>query len=126
MDGKAPPGLEPKPDPLPPQDAKKSAKGYPYLRLVAGTGGVEPRRDARIRVRFSAWRVDGLVVTALVQDQAASLALAEAPAGISDLLSHMVEGDVLRIWLPPKAAVGLVPLAPAEKVVVDLGLAKIE
>lgn len=126
MDGKVPPGLEPKPDPLPPQDAKKSAKGYPYLRLIAGTGGVEPRRDARVRVRFSAWRVEGLVVTALAQDQAASVAMADAPVGVADLLSHMVEGDVLRIWLPPKAAGGLVPLAPAEKVVVDLGLAKIE
>lgn len=126
LEGKAPPGLEPKPEPVAPPDAKKTARGYPYLRLIAGQGGVEPRRDARIQLRFSAWRVEGLVVTPVVSDQAASLAFSQVPSDISDVLARMVEGDVVRLWLPPKAAEGLIPGEVRHKAIVDLGLAKIE
>jgi hypothetical protein len=44
---------------------------------------------------------------------------------VNDLVSSMVEGDVVRAWVPGSAAKGLVSQdVPA--LVVDLGLAKIE
>jgi hypothetical protein len=125
LSGKAPDSLVPKPDVTPPPDAKKSRKGYPYLRLVAGKGGVEPRADARVTLRFSAWRVDGLIATPLALDQSSSLQLAQAPGVVNDLVSRMVEGDVVRAWVPGAAAKGLVS-QDVQALVVDLGLAKIE
>jgi hypothetical protein len=125
LSAKAPDALVPKPDVTPPPDAKKSRKGYPYLRLMAGTGGVEPRADARVSIRFSAWRVDGLIVTPLTLDQATSLQLAQAPGVVSELVSSMVEGDVVRAWVPGSAAKGLVS-QDVQALIVDLGLAKIE
>jgi len=125
LSGKAPDSLVPKPDVTPPPDAKKSRKGYPYLRLMAGKGGVEPRADARVTIRFSAWRVDGLIVTPLALDQSSSLQLAQAPGVVNEFVSSMVEGDVVRAWVPGSAAKGLVS-QDVQALIVDLGLAKIE
>jgi hypothetical protein len=125
MDGKVPPGLEPKPEPLPPDEAKQSKLGHRHLRLLAGNGGVQPRKDAKVELRFSAWRVAGVVVTPIALDQQAKINLADTPPAIAEVVSGMVQGDVTRVWLPASAVKNFVTAEGGDKVIVDLGLAGI-
>lgn len=101
----------------PPADAKTTPSGVRHVWLSSGPEGRQPKASDTVRLRLTAYSVEGLVVSTVVRDQPTTLAFASTPAGLAPILGKMVPGDTVRAWLPPGLAREVVPQVSASAVV---------
>jgi FKBP-type peptidyl-prolyl cis-trans isomerase len=84
----------------PPADAQRSESGLVTKQLVAGTGGVRPKDDDRVRVRYTVWKTDGTMLQHIEAPNAMTLALPKMIAGWREAMLLMVPGEKRRLWIP--------------------------
>ena len=89
----------------PPSDATRTASGLVYKRLVAGTGKVHPTDANMLTVHYTGWTQDGTMLESTVlYGRPAERTLAAMSTGLAEALRAMVQGDKIRIWMPPALA----------------------
>ena len=117
IDGPLVPSFKPPMAGGPPETAKTSSTGVKHLWLASGAEGREPSAGDSLRLRVTAYSIEGVMVTRVIGDQSTALAFASAPAGLKSVLSRMVPGDTVRAWLPAALAREVVPQVSGAAVV---------
>ncbi|MCG5055696.1 MAG: FKBP-type peptidyl-prolyl cis-trans isomerase [Myxococcales bacterium] len=113
----------------PPPDAERFASGVAKTTLRPGTGTLMPDPGSLVRVEFEGFRANGtLFDSSKRKGKPQIFELSETVRGLSEALTHMVEGEVARFWIPGHLAYGDKPedpRLPAGPLVFELELLKI-
>jgi len=111
----------------PPADARRTAKGVFWKRLVAGQRGKKPTPDDTVVVHYTGWTTDGKMFDSSVKrGQPARFPLRALIAGWTDGLQVMSIGDKVRFWIPEELAYKGSPGAPQGMLVFDVELLGID
>lgn len=93
----------------PPTDAR-TPSGLAYKILSAGTGTLHPSMKSQATVHFSGWTAEGkLIETTVTSGHPALIFVGASPAAWRDILSHIVVGEKIRVWIPTGFALGQKP-----------------
>jgi hypothetical protein len=106
----------------PPATATATASGLRYVYLVHGGGKHHPDKTDRLNLDLSAYAVDGLTMKSLARGLKSVTTLDRAPGNLGEVLSQMVDGDDVRIWLPMGVGRAVIPEAGSHDVILDLAL----
>ena len=72
---------------------------------MAGTGKVHPTDANMLTVHYTGWTQDGTMLESTVlYGRPAERTLAAMSTGLAEALRAMVQGDKVRIWMPPALA----------------------
>ena len=111
----------------PPPDARRTAKGVYWKRLVTGKGGRKPTEDSTVLVHYTGWTTDGTMFDSThKRGQPARFPLRAVIAGWTDGLQTMSIGDKTRLWIPEELAYKGAPGPPQGMLVFDVELISIE
>jgi hypothetical protein len=108
----------------PPQGALRTASQVPYVMLQQGNGK-KPTNQSRLDLNLDGWALEGLVPKRVMQIPSATT-LDRAPKKLGEVLRQMSEGGTARVWLSPKDAKEIAPVAGDRELIVDVTLSKIE
>lgn len=106
----------------PPNAAIGTKSGLRYIFLSHGTATEHPSADARLNLTLDAYAVSGLTLDRLERGFKTATTLERAPGNLPEVLSQLVSGDRVRIWLPAKPAKEVIPKADGRDVVLDLSI----
>jgi FKBP-type peptidyl-prolyl cis-trans isomerase len=85
-----------------PGDAWGTPSGLSYKILTPGTGTGNPEPQDLVDVHFAGWTADGQLFDSALAPASTQFELATAMPGWIEALSHMVEGEKRRLWVPAK------------------------
>ena len=106
----------------PPATATVTPSGLHYVFLAHGGGKTHPSKTDRLDLSLNAYAIDGLTVQNLERSLKSATTLDRAPGNLGEVLSQMVDGDVVRIWLPMGVGRAVIPKAGSHDVILDLAL----
>ena len=106
----------------PPTNASSTSSGLRYVFLAHGSGKQHPGKGNHLDLQLDAYAVDGLTVQSLTRGLKSATTLERAPGNLSEVLSQMVDGDMVRVWLPMGVGRAVIPQAGSHDVVLDLAL----
>ncbi len=111
----------------PPADALTSPKGIFYKVLRPGTGTRMPGPDDQVLVHYTGWTTAGRVFdSSLLRGEPTTLGVSGGVIeGWTEALMLMVEGQVMRVWIPQKLAYKGQQGAPAGNLVFEFELFRI-
>jgi hypothetical protein len=110
----------------PPKEALLSKSGLKYVVLHRAEGAASAGPDARFKIRFDSWSIEGLMVRPGVRAQATTTTPSRAPGGIGDVIRQLTPGSTARIWIPKNRAAAIIPGAGSHELVLDVHLDGIE
>jgi len=91
----------------PPVDAMRTESGLAYRFLEEGDGTAHPGGIDEVRVHYSGWTTDGRMFdTSVTRGRPARFQVNAVLEGWTEMLSLMVVGDRVRVWIPPELAYG--------------------
>jgi hypothetical protein len=106
----------------PPATATVTPSGLHYVYLAHGGGKTHPNNADRLELSLNAYAIDGLTVQNLERGLKSATTLDRAPGNLGEVLSQLVDGDVVRIWLPMGVGRAVIPKAGSHDVILDLAL----
>jgi FKBP-type peptidyl-prolyl cis-trans isomerase len=106
----------------PPSTATATPSGLKYVFLAHGSGKQHPTKSDRLELQLNAFAVDGLTVQQLERGLKSATTLERAPGNLGEILSQMVDGDMVRVWLPMGVGRAVIPKAGSHDVVLDMAL----
>jgi hypothetical protein len=107
----------------PPATAVVTPSGLHYVFLTHGGGKRHPTKADRLDLTLNAYAVDGLTLQSLETGLKSATTLERAPGNLHEVLSQLVDGDTVRIWLPMGVGRAVIPRAGSHDVILDLSLA---
>ncbi len=99
--GGAPPDVK-----APPASAWGTPSGLSYTILVQGKGKDTPEPQDLVEVHYAGWTGDGQLFDSALGPASSQFELNTAMPGWIEALSHMVEGEKRRLWVPEKLTYG--------------------
>ncbi len=94
----------------PPALATRTDSGLAYVTLEEGDGTRHPGGIDEVLVHYTGWTTDGRMFdSSVVRGKPARLQFNGAIEGFSEMLGLMVEGDKVRVWVPPELGYGSEP-----------------
>ncbi|HEY0705241.1 MAG TPA: FKBP-type peptidyl-prolyl cis-trans isomerase [Polyangia bacterium] len=87
----------------PPAGAEKSARGVAMVVLQPGKGSTKPAPTDYVEVKYLGWTTTGDLFEG-TREESVRLDMAQVISGLADGLSHMVEGEKRRLWIPANLA----------------------
>ena len=110
----------------PPRGALRSPAGVPYRVLRPGQGILHPGPTTRVEVHYTGWTTDGhMFDSSVARGKPAVFSLAHLIPGWTDVVQTMVEGQVIRAWIPEALAYQGKPNRPQGVLVFDIELIRI-
>jgi peptidylprolyl isomerase len=111
----------------PPADVQKTPSGLATKVLRPGTGTEHPRKQDRVRVRYTGWTTDGKMFDTSERgdnSEPAMFGVGQVIPGWTEALQLMVVGEKRRFWIPAALAYGEKPPgdAPAGNLTFDVDL----
>ena len=106
----------------PPASAFATPNGLRYVYLSHGTSAAHPTNADRLSLHLSAYAIEGLQAKLLVPGYKTGTTLERAPGGLSEVLSKLVKGDEVRVWLPPGKGGQVISDAGNRAVILDLAM----
>jgi len=104
----------------PPASAFVTPSGLHYVYLSRGTTSEHPTSADHLSLHLSAYAIEGLQAKLLVAGYKTGTTLDRAPGGLSEVLSKLVKGDEVRVWLPPGKGGQVISDAGNRPVILDL------
>jgi peptidylprolyl isomerase len=120
------PGTAALPIAAPPREANYTASGIAWIVMRSGSGKAHPGPRDRVTVHYTGWTTDGAMFDTTDQRGPATFPLHAVIPGWTEGLQLMVEGDKIRLWIPPNLAYGDRKGVPSGMLVFDVELLSFE
>jgi len=90
--------------------ATRTGSGLAYVTLSEGEGTRHPGGIDKVLVHYTGWTADGKMFdSTIVRGEPARLQVNAVIEGFAEMLGLMVEGDEVRVWIPPDLGYGVEP-----------------
>jgi hypothetical protein len=107
----------------PPGNALKTPSGLRFVYLAHGADQLHPKPATRLDLRIDAYAIDGLTVEPLESGLKSATTLERAPGNLGEVLTQLVNGDRVRVWLPMGVGRQVIPKAGSRDAVLDISVA---
>lgn len=111
-------------------DVQMTESGLQYQVLSEGTGTVHPQANSKVTVHYEGKLLDGSVFDSSYQrNEPITFGLNQVIKGWQEGVQLMVEGQKIRLFIPPNLAYGkngTGPIPPSATLIFDVELIKIQ